>query len=354
MNKKFLFFLLNTLLFSLLIVSSEVHLKQNSGYKEELLDGFLEDRHDFKFEFDSTNISQIKLFFDQTINNYKNQYNIPGITLSVVNSTNILHINGYGYANIEDSKLVNPNTTMFRAASISKLFTWTAVMQLYEKGQLDLEEDINTYLTDLKIPEKYDIPITMLHLMSHSAGFDQPFYYRNVPLSLEDLLPLETYLKKYMPSLVRAPGEFSTYSNYGAALAGQVVSEISGLPFETYIENYIFEPLGMNYSTFMQPVPDELIDEVVTGYLLTEEGVLEPQDFVYRPLAPAGTISISAYDAAQFMMAHLNNGTKAGSSILNSTTTNFMHQQHFTNDPRLPGFAHGFIEYYKNGFRIIE
>ncbi|MBY9001600.1 MAG: beta-lactamase family protein [Candidatus Heimdallarchaeota archaeon] len=312
------------------------------------------DQLDFRTNFDVTDISQIQSFFDQTIANYRTLHNIPGITLSVVNSTNILHLNGYGYANIAENTFVNPNTTMFRAASVSKLFTWTAVMQLYEQGLLDLEEDVNTYLSEFKIPQKYDEPITMLHLMSHSAGFDQPSYYRNIALSLDDLLPLEEFLKKYMPSLVRAPGEFTTYSNYGAALAGYIVSEISGLPFEDYIEKNIFEPLGMNFSTFRQPIPDDIIDEIVTGYLMTEEGVLEPQEFVNVALAPAGTISISAYDAAQFMMAHLNNGTLDGTSILNETTTQFMHQQHFTNDPRLPGFAHGFIEYYTHGYRIIE
>lgn len=354
MSKKTFFILLIILSYSTFIIYSGVYQNQDYVSIVQYHNELPKKQNTYILESDSSNVSQIKTFFDQTIINYKNQYNIPGISLSVVNSTDILHIKGYGFANIEENKLVNPNTTMFRAASVSKLFTWTAVMQLYEQGLIDLEADINIYLSHFQIPQKYDVPITMLHLMSHSAGFDQPFFYRNIPLSVEDLLPLEIYLKKYMPSLVRAPGEFSTYSNYGSALAGQIVSEISGLPFEEYIEKNIFEVLGMNYSTFRQPVQDELLDEVVTGYLLSEEGVLEPQNFVYRPLPPAGTISISAYDAAQFMMAHLNNGTRDGISILNETTTQFMHQQHFTNDPRLPGFAHGFIEYYKNGYRIIE
>ena len=347
------YYLLLLLFVSSLLLYSNVY-QNTDTIPNNLHQSTTNSNSNFMLDFDPSNISQIISFFDQTINNYRIQNNIPGITLSVVNSTDILHQKGYGYADIENNRLVNPNTTMFRAASVSKLFTWTAVMQLYEQGLLDLEEDVNTYLSNLKIPQKYDEPITMLHLMSHSAGFDQPFYYRNIPLEIDELLPLEDYLEKYMPSLVRAPGEFSTYSNYGAALAGQIVSEISGLIFEEYIEEHIFKPLGMNYSTFRQPVPDELIDEVVTGYWLSEEGVLEPQDFVYIPLAPAGTISTSAYDIAQFMMAHLNNGTKNGVQILNETTTQFMHQQHFTNDPHLPGFAHGFIEYYKNGYRIIE
>ncbi len=354
MNKKNFHLLLIILILSAFTACINANQNQELVNTEQILNTSLEERSDFGIDADSTEISQIRSFLDQTINSYRNQYNIPGITLSVVNSTNILYSQGYGYANIEDNKHVNPNTTLFRAASVSKLFTWTAVMQLYEQGILDLEADVNNYLSNLKIPQKYDKPITMLHLMSHSAGFDQPNYYRNVPFDLKELLPLEIFLKRFMPSLVRAPGEFTTYSNYGTALAGHIVSEISGLPFEDYIEQNIFDPLGMNYTTFRQPVPDTLIDEVVTGYWLTEEGVLEPQNFVYIPLPPAGTISISAYDAAQFMMAHLNNGTKAGISILNETTTQFMHQQHFTNDPNLPGFAHGFIEYHKNGYRIIE
>lgn len=354
MKNKFFSILLLILCISILSTSSNSQQNQNHLYPENLTNSRLNEESNFYIKSDYTNVSHLRTFFDQTINHYRSQYNIPGITLSVVNSTDILHNKGYGYANVEENKLVNPNTTMFRAASVSKLFTWTAVMQLYEQGLLDLEEDVNTYLSNLKIPQKYDNPITMLHLMSHSAGFDQPFYYRNIPLSLDDLLPLEMYLEKFMPSIIRAPGEFSTYSNYATGVAGQIISEISGLSFEEYIEKNIFEPLGMNFSTFRQPVPNEILDEVVTGYMLTEEGSLEPQDFVYRPVPPAGTISISALDAAQFMMSHLNNGSLNGNSILNETTAQLMHQQHFSNDPRLPGFAHGFIEYYRNGYRIIE
>ena len=150
---------------------------------------------------DYTNTSQLQEFFDDLINQQIVNQKIPGATLSVVNSTHVLYQQGYGYANIENNQLVDPGTSMFRAASISKLFTWTAAMQLYEQGLLDLNADINTYLTNFTIPKKFNKPITMLHLMSHTAGFDQPVYRRNIPWTIADIPSLEAALIKYMPGI---------------------------------------------------------------------------------------------------------------------------------------------------------
>ena len=301
---------------------------------------------------DPNNIAELQLFFDEIFENQLADYPIPGVTLSVVNATNILYLKGYGYANVEESKPVSPNSTMFRAASISKLFVWTAVMQLVEQGLLDLNTDVNEYLTTFKIPDKYDTPITLSHLMGHCAGFEE-IEQLSGKVNKVDLLPFEEYMTDYMPKRVFPPGEISAYSNYGSSLAGYIVSQVSNKSFDEYVEDNIFTPLGMIHSTFRQPIPSEFEDDLATGYSLGANTTQQAQPFEYVNLYPAGSLSMSALDAAYFMMAHLNNGSLDSSHILEETTAQQMHLQHFTHHPDFDGFAHGFFEMTINNHRII-
>ncbi|MCG3216295.1 MAG: serine hydrolase, partial [Candidatus Heimdallarchaeota archaeon] len=195
-----------------------------------------------RIQLDNYNISQWQSFFDNEFASVMNALKIPGMALSVVNSTNILYNKGYGYASLEESKLIDPNTTLFRIGSVSKLFTWTAVMQLYEQGLLDLDEDVNTYLSTFKIKNKFNQPITMRHLITHSAGFEADWIW-NGDATEETLLSLEDYVIKFQPRRVSPPGETCSYSNYGASLAGYIVTQISGLDYDNYIEENIFIPL---------------------------------------------------------------------------------------------------------------
>ncbi|NHJ39870.1 MAG: serine hydrolase, partial [Asgard group archaeon] len=276
----------------------------------------------------------------------------PGITLSVVNATDILYLKGYGYANIEESLPVNPNTTMFRAASVSKLFIWTAVMQLVEQGLLDLNTDVNEYLSAFKIPDKFDAPITLSHLMGHSAGFEV-LTHKTFEINEVDSLFFEEYLINNMPKRAFPPGEISSYSNYGSALAAYIVSQVSNKSFDEYVKDNIFTPLGMTHSTFKQPVPSEFEDDLATCYSFSENGSLQADPFNFIALYPAGSLSISALDAAYFMIAHLNNGSLGSNSILEEETAKQMHLQHFTHYPTFDGFAHGFMEMTINGHRFI-
>ena len=301
---------------------------------------------------DPNNITELQLFFDEIFENQLTTYHLPGVTLSVVNATDILYLKGYGYADVEESKPVSPNTTMFRAASVSKLFVWTAVMQLVKQGLLDLHTDVNEYLSAFKIPDKYNTPITLSHLMSHSAGFEEVTYTTG-KVNKVDLFPFEEYMTKFMPKRVRPPGEISAYSNYGASLAGYIVSQISNKSFEEYVEDNIFTPLGMTHSTFGQPAPSEFEGDLATGYSFSVNGSLQAESFEFVNMYPAGSLSISALDAAYFMMTHLNNGSLGSNRILEDETAQQMHLQHFTHHPDFDGFAHGFMEFTVNGHRFI-
>ncbi len=155
-------------------------------------------------------------------------------------------------------------------------------------------------------------------------------------------MPLDEYLATQMPARVRPPGELTAYSNYGASLAGYIVGQVSGIPFDQYVEENIFKPLVMNNSTFSQPLPPDLAPNMATGYTY-ENGVHQAHHFEWVQSEPAGAMTTTATDLGNFMIAHLQNGRFGNNSILQEATAQRMHQQSFTNDPHVNGFANGFM-----------
>jgi CubicO group peptidase (beta-lactamase class C family) len=300
-----------------------------------------------------TDEREVEAFLDGYVGHQLEDYNIPGATVSVVKDGEVLFAKGYGQANIEKKVPVVADETLFRTASISKLFTATAVMQLVEEGQLDLDEDVNAYLDDVRVRDTYPgRPITLRHLLTHTAGFEEHFTGSGAR-SAADVEPLGEYLSGQMPTRVRPPGEVTAYSNYGMSLAGHVVEEVSGVPFERYVEENVLAPLDMESTTAAQPPAPELRERLATGYDL--EGARP----VARPLeyfddAPAGTVSTTATDMARFMIAHLQDGRYDGARILKESTAQEMHERQFTNAPRLDGMAYGFYEQTINGERTIQ
>jgi CubicO group peptidase (beta-lactamase class C family) len=239
---------------------------------------------------------------------------------------------------------------LFRIGSASKLFTWTAVMQLAEQGKLDLDADVNTYL-DFEIPATYPEPITMKHLMSHTPGFEDLNFEIQAPSS-EQGVPLGEWLATHIPARVRRPGELTAYSNYGTALAGYIVESIAGMPFEQYAQENILAPLGMTQTTAYQPLPPELAPNLATGYFYAN-GDYQAQKFEHFNIGPAGSMSASGTDIAKFMLMHLQNGSYGEAQILQPDTIQQMHSTLFTHDPRFNGMTYGFIEGDQNGQHIL-
>lgn len=275
---------------------------------------------------------------------------IAGMVISVVKDGKVLLQKGYGLADVEAKVPMDPATTLVRLGSTSKPFTWTAVMQLVQQGRIDLDRNVNDYI-DFKIEEAYGKPITMRDLMNHRAGFEE---------GLKDLLgydpkraqTTERYLKEHPRPILWAPGEAPGYSNYGVALAGYIVQRVSGMPFETYVEQHILKPLGMNHSTFVQPVPQGFPGFLSKGYNTTQE---PPSPFELVITAPAGSFTSTASDMTRFMLAHLGQGSVDGVSILDAATTARMHSPSYTHQG-LPGFgtmAHGFFHVQQNGRLVI-
>ena len=300
---------------------------------------------------------ELEAFLDELVGREMEEYHIAGAAVSVVRGGELFFAKGYGYADLENGLPVDPEQTAFRIGSTTKLFAWTAVMQLVEQGKLDLEADVNTYL-DFRIPDTYPQPITLRHLLTHTAGFED-LYVDFVTLDSEDLLPPGAFLASHIPARVRPPGDCAAYSNYGAALAGYVVARVSGQSYDQYIQEHILDPLGMAHSAALATLHPNVGAHQSVGYLY-EDGAFQVFPKFYGPsdLAPMGYMGASATDIARFMIAHLQDGRYSDANIpetriLGESTARQMHTTLFTHDPRLLGTAYGFFDFSDNGQRTI-
>ncbi len=272
---------------------------------------------------------------------------IPGAVVVVVKDGKPLLEKGYGYANVATRTPVDPQTTLFRPGSISKLFTWTAVMQLVEEGKLNLDVDINQYL-DFKIPPYDGKPVTLRNIMTHTSGIEE--HARGlITTKPQDAMSLDDYVKM-VPTRIFAPGTTPSYSNYATTLAGYIVQRVSGQPFDDYIDQHIFAPLRMAHASFRQPLPQTLLPDMSEGYVPGDD---KPVGFEIVNPAPAGSLSASGADMGRFMIAHLQNGAFGDKRILGEATATEMHDTALDILPPLNRMVLGFYEDNINGRRVI-
>lgn len=296
---------------------------------------------------------ELEVFLDGLISGYMDAADIPGVTVSVVKDGALLLAKGYGYADAQARTLVDPEKTLFRVGSISKIFMATAVMQQVEQGRLDLDADVNSYLIKFSVPDTYPEPITLEHIMTHTAGFEEAGPAQTIVESEEALEPLGDILAGGLPARVRPPGVLSAYSNHATALAGHIVELVSGLGYDDYIDQRILQPLGMDYTTSRQPVPERLAPYLSKGHTYST-GDFKPGKFEYVPIAPAGSVSSTAADMAKFMIAHLQFGRYGDARILKEETARRMQTRIFGHDPRVDGMAHQFFHQTVNGELVVQ
>jgi len=268
---------------------------------------------------------------------------VAGAVVVVVKDGQVVTQRGFGYADVAKRTPVDPATTLFRPGSTSKLYTWTAVMQLVEAGKLNLDADVNQYL-DFKIPPFEGKPITLRNIMTHTAGFEEII---KGLISFDKVSSLGEVLKHRIPERIYAPGSTPAYSNYATALAGYIVERASGMPFDDYIDRNIFGRLGMQYATFRQPLPAKLKPYMSQGY---EAGSGEAKKYELIGMAPAGSSAISGADMAKFMIAHLANG----GALLKPETAKLMHAPQPSAISAINTMALGFYEQKINGHRAIS
>lgn len=276
----------------------------------------------------------------------------PGATIVVIQDGKVTLKAGYGFADIRARIPVDSDRTRFRVASISKLFTATAVMQLVEQGKADLNADVNTYLNGFKIAPTYAEPVTLANILTHTAGFDDKYLGMSAPLT-GLVEPLGQYLAQSMPPRVLPPGKMFAYSNHGYALAGHVVEGVAGQDFNAYIQEHIFTPLGMASSTFGVPYP--LPQDIAVPYFKGgPESGFRRGELDRMRIGPAGDLITTADDMAKFMLVHMNGGVYGDDErLLSEQTIERMHAKHFAQVEGLDGWAYGFMEGRRNGVRWI-
>jgi CubicO group peptidase (beta-lactamase class C family) len=291
---------------------------------------------------------ELQAFADTFFAEQMETLHIPGVTFIFIQDGEVVYTSGYGYANLETATPIDITSHIVRIGSVSKLFVATAVMQLVEQGELDLHTDINQYLTTFQLENTFPKPVTLAHLLTHTGGFEDPPYISNT--DPHQVQPLGPFLAANMPASTHPPGEVFIYSNYGYALAGLIVEEISGTPFDQYVDKNIFTPLGMTQSSYLLAPP--LPENMVTGYLYRDDEQI-PQPMDYDSDYPGGSIISTAEDMSHFILAHLGDGCYQGACILNATTLAEMHQRQTETPYEGQNVTLGFVEGIQDGQRLL-
>jgi CubicO group peptidase (beta-lactamase class C family) len=272
---------------------------------------------------------------------------IPGLVFVFVSGGEVAVARGYGAAELEPRRPVDPERTRFRLASVSKAVTATAALKLVEDGRLDLHRNVNTYLSDVHITEERGT-ITLHHLLTHTAGFDERLTGMTARTA-GDMQPLTSYLARSMPPLFVEPGRVISYSNHGLGVVGLLLQQVSGRPFVDYVREQVFEPLGMLRSgALVGPAPDDLA--VAYDFADGRHRALSPE---YLQVTPAGAFFTTGTDMGRFLIAHLRGGAYQDRRILRPDTVALMHAQHFTQSPGTSGWAYGLWEDARNGRRAL-
>lgn len=308
--------------------------------------------------------AELEAYVDGVVRDAMAADHIPGVTVSVVQNGQVVLKKGYGFAKLGPARPVDPDRTLFRIASISKTFTWIAVMKEVEAGRMRLDAPVNLYLPEkIQVRDQgFDRPVKVIDLMSHSPGFEDRALGQLFERDPDRVRPLQLYLRQETPRRVREPGAAPAYSNYGVALAGAAASWVSGKPFERLVESEITGPLGMSRTTFRDPYPPRkdlpapmpaaLAADLADGFLWTDAGwTRRPYEYTAQ-VAPAGGASTTAGDMARYMMMMLNGGSLDGAQIYGPATAAGFARVQSRPAPGVAGFAHGLIEVQLPGGRV--
>lgn len=291
-------------------------------------------------------------FLDAFFTDRLQKTGLYGAAFTMVKDGEILLAKGYGQRDPIDQLPLAINETVLRVASVAKAFTATAVMQLCERGLIDLDADVTQYLGGLTLEGDQSVPLTIGHLLSHTEGFQE----RNIGIvatNEADLLTLEQFFARRAPRRVLPPGQMLTYGNWASGLLGYIVERVTGLSFAAYVAANIFEPLGMTSSTFEQPAPPELVARRIRECTQSKAGFADAPE-IFAQMAPAGGMHAGLLDMARYLIAMVGDGSAGGGRILRPETVRAMHARRFVSHPGMPGITYGFFEEFRGGRRVLR
>ncbi|WP_407642856.1 serine hydrolase domain-containing protein [Caulobacter segnis] len=297
---------------------------------------------------------ELEAFVDGVVQRSMARDHIAGVTISVVQNGQVVLKKGYGFANLGQRRAVDPDKTLFRIASISKTFTWIALMNEIESGHMRLDGPVNLYLPEpLQLKDQgKKTQVRLRDLMTHTAGFEDRAMGQLFERDPNRIRPLADYLRQERPRRVREPGLLPSYSNYGAALAGAAVANVTGKPFEQLVTEEIILPTGMRHTTFREarpwrdnlpaPMSEELAAELSDSFSWTPLGwKVQPREFIGQ-VAPAGSASSTAGDMARYMTLLLNGGAIDGKTVFSARTAQAFRTPMYRPAPEAAGWNAGF------------
>jgi CubicO group peptidase (beta-lactamase class C family) len=297
-----------------------------------------------------TDPGEFEAFLDTYLAEQMKAHHIPGVVFTMVKDGHVFFSKGYGYADLEAQIPFDPEKTVLTTASLAKAFTAVGILQLYERGVIDLNADIRPYFADFRLDPSFPEPLTFANLLTHTDGF-QTRLIGVLGRSEDDLPPLGELLETYMPIQIYPPGQYLTYSDFAANVAGYLTAKLSGTTFEQYMADNVFAPLGMVDSTLDVHLPEALRSRLAPGYEF-QDGQYERMPFFHIRYGPSGGLRTTAADVNRFMLALLGGGEIQGARILDQATTQLMFTRQFAPHPRVGGISYGLFEHLENGQHI--
>ncbi|HEX6062688.1 MAG TPA: serine hydrolase domain-containing protein [Longimicrobiales bacterium] len=293
---------------------------------------------------------QLGRFVDSVMHAEMKNAKIPGAAFVFVRDGRVVYMKGYGQADVTRGTTVDPERTVWRIGSITKTVTATAVMQLVDQGKLALTDTVNQRLRSMKIRESFAPPITVRHLLTHSAGFDEIRPGTQVT-SQDAVLPLATFLepmlRQYAP-----PGQFPVYTTYAPTVGGLLIEDVSRMSYASFLQKNLFGPLQMHRTNVGAP-PDRFLADVAVGYELVGD-TLQPQPWEWYHTEPASSVNSTAADMARYMLAHLGQGQLDGKRILSTSSALAMQRSALRAHPLVPAVTLGFWEEYVGALHVVE
>ncbi|MEO1656093.1 MAG: serine hydrolase domain-containing protein [Pseudomonadota bacterium] len=282
----------------------------------------------------------LEAFVDGLMASYQATYHVPGYGVTLVDSEGTLFAKGYGYADVDAGTPVTADDTRFHVASISKTFVWVSIMMLVDRGLVDLDTDVNVYLTRFQMP-KGDRPITLNDVMAHRMGLEDGF---DVLTTKIDELSLTDAMLASMPGQLHPRGDIVAYSNWGTNLAAVIVADVTGMSYADFLFTEILEPLGMT-GTALGTTGEAFVSIPASkNYGVTPFGPEEHPQLEQKNFAPIGGMTITPADMGKWMRFHLGRGELDGVRLLSEETYALMRERAFEGDPRGSDIAHGFSD----------
>lgn len=283
----------------------------------------------------------MEAFVDGVVGAHMREHGAPAVSVAVVRDGRTVFAKTYGLEQVEPRTPARDDT-LFRIGSISKTFIWTSMMMLVERGMVDLDADVNNYLTEVRVEDAFGAPVQVKDLISHRAGFEDSIGVFTLDPTADQ--SLAQALNDAQPRRVMGPGSRVSYSNWGAALSALIVENASGVSYAAFLQREILGPLGMT-ATLLQGPDDSRIGGAfrhATGYKADGAAPEEITMMHIGAFAPAGAMSMSAGDAAKWMLFHLGKGALGDVRLMRPETHDAMWSRVFDDLRGAADVAHGF------------